>query len=143
MGKAKRQTGISGITSRDDYVRGVYVLEERGQVASITNLSKMLGVSKPSVSEMMRHLKAKRLVGFRSYGRIELTAHGRKEAKRLTMKHRTIELFLKKILHVPVKKLHEEANMLEHAISDDILRRMKRQVKNHSVDPHGRRIPGP
>lgn len=149
MGKAtkEKQTGISGITSRDDYIRAVYVLGERGQKASITNLSKELGVSKPSVSEMVRHLKTKRLVNFRSYGSIALTSGGKEEAERLTTKHRTIELFLERILGVGKCRIHEEANRLEHAISDDVLRKMKavirKRVKNANVkvDPHGRRIP--
>lgn len=127
--------------SREDYLRGLYILEEeKGQIKSI-DLAKYLDVSKPSVSEMAKALNKEGLISYKKYSKLRFTPKGKKIAKKLTSKHRLIELFLKDMLKIQSKKIHEEANRLEHAFSDESVESLRRLLHNPKTDPHGKPIP--
>ena len=128
-------------TSKEDYLRALYILEEeKGQIKSI-DLAHYLDVSKPSVSEMVRGLSKEGLVSYKKYSKPKFTPKGRKIAQKLTSKHRLIELFLKNILKINSKNLHQEAHRLEHAFSDESVARLRKLLGNPKRDPHGKPIP--
>ncbi len=127
--------------NREDYLRGLYILEEeKGEIKSI-DLANYLKVSKPSVSEMVRELNKKGFVSYKKYSKIKFTEKGRKLAKKLTSKHRLIELFLKNILKINSTNVHREAHRLEHAFSDESIERLRKILGNPKKDPHGKPIP--
>ena len=127
--------------SREDYLRGLYILEEeKGEIKSI-DLARYLNVSKPSVSEMLRNLNKEGVVLYRKYSKIKFTGKGKKIAEKLTSKHRLIELFLKNILKMKSTNVHEEAHRLEHAFSDESIGKIRKILGNPKKDPHGKPIP--
>ena len=126
---------------KEDYLRGLYLLEEeKGKLKSI-DLAHYLNVSKPSVSEMMQELNREGVISYKKYSTIKFTAKGRKIAKKLTSKHRLIELFLKKILKISSRHIHKEAHRLEHAFSDESIGKLRKLLGNPKKDPHGKPIP--
>ena len=126
---------------KEDYLRGLYILEEeKGEIKSI-DLAHYLRVSKPSVSEMVKELDKEGLISYKKYSKLRFTTRGRIIAKKLTSKHRLIELFLKNVLKVKFKKIHQEAHHLEHAFSDESIARLRKFLGNPRKDPHGKPIP--
>lgn len=127
--------------NKEDYLRAMYIIhEQKNQLKSI-DISKYLIISKASVSQMLRELKNDKLITHNNYARIEFTAKGKRLASKLTYKHRIIEIFLLDMLKMPKEKIHEEANKLEHAFSDDAIRRLSRLLGKPKKDPHGKTIP--
>ena|SRR3989338_5528159 len=127
--------------SREDYLRAVYhLMEENNEVRSI-DLADYLNVTKPSVSEMLRELSKEGLIGYKPYSKIKLTRKGYNIAQKLTSKHRIIESFLKNMLKINEKSVHEEAHRLEHAFSDDSIGKLRKLLGNPKQDPHGKPIP--
>lgn len=127
--------------SREDYLRALFVLKERHAALKSSDVASYLGVSKPSVSEMVRNLAQEGLVKSSPYSKLAFTSRGKRIAEKLTSKHRIIELFLKNVLGMDGKKIHEEAHRLEHAFSDDSIERLRKLLRNPKTDPHGRPIP--
>ena len=127
--------------NKEDYLRGLYILEEeKGEIKSI-DLAHYLNVSKPSVSEMVQELNKEGLVSYKKYSRLKFTSKGKKIAQKLTSKHRLIELFLKNILKIDSKNVHQEAHRLEHAFSDQSISKIRKLLGNPKKDPHGKPIP--
>ena len=126
--------------NKEDYLRGLYILEEeKGQLKSI-DLAHYLNVSKPSVSEMVLELNKEGLIDHKKYSKLKFTPKGRKIAKKLTSKHRLIEIFLKKMLKIKTSHIHEEAHRLEHAFSDESMTKLRKLLGNPKKDPHGKPI---
>ena len=127
--------------NREDYLRGLYILEEeKGEIKSI-DLAHYLNISKPSVTEMVQELNKEGMVSYKKYSKIKFTTKGKKIAEKLTSKHRLIELFLKNILKINSKNVHLEAHRLEHAFSDESIARLRKILGNPKKDPHGKPIP--
>ena len=128
--------------NREDYLRTIYWLYENnnGVVKSI-DISNYLGLSKPAVSEMLKKLKRNKYIKMVPYSDIELTAKGFRLAKKLTYKHRVSEMFLKEILHLEDKYIHQEAHKLEHAFSDKVIKKLSKFLGNPKYCPHGNLIP--
>ena len=126
---------------KEDYLRALYVLEEeKGELKSI-DVAKYLNISKPSVSEMVRELNKEGLIFYKKYSKLKFTAKGQKIARKLTSKHRIIEIFLKDLLKINSKDIHEEAHRLEHAFSDKSIDKLREILGNPKKDPHGKPIP--
>ena len=127
--------------SKEDYIRAIYHLSEeyKGKVRSI-DLAKYLNISKASVSEMLNKLSKHKLILIRPYGPIRLTKKGLTEGKKLTYKHRMIELFLSKVLGLRLSRVHNEANGIEHALSNLAVKKMSLIMKNPVYCPHGKPI---
>ncbi len=126
---------------KEDYLRGIYILEEeKGEIKAV-DLAHYLNVSKPSVSEMVKELNREGLVSYKKYSKVRFTPKGRKIAKKLTSKHRLIESFLKNMLKISSKNIHKEAHRLEHAFSDESIAKLRRMLGNPKKDPHGKPIP--
>ena len=127
----------------EDYVKAVYMLEERGSGAvTTTAMAQRLGVSVSSASGMVHKLSEQGLVTHRRYRNVELTESGRRLALGVVRRHRIIELYLVEALGYGWDEVHEEAEVLEHVISDKLLDRIAAALGGERErDPHGDPIP--
>ncbi|MDQ6658554.1 MAG: metal-dependent transcriptional regulator, partial [Actinomycetota bacterium] len=108
-----------------------------------SGLSDRLGLSASSVSGMIRRLAARGLVDHRPYGGVTLTSSGRAAALQVVRRHRLLEMFLVAELGYGWDEVHDEAEVLEHAVSDRLLERIDVALGRPRFDPHGDPIPGP
>lgn len=107
----------------------------------IKDIAELLDVSLPSVTTMMKALAEQDLVERTAYRGVVLTKSGRREALKVIRKHRLIEVFLVEVLGYTWDEVHEEAERLEHAMSDLLTNRIDRHLGYPSADPHGDPIP--
>ena len=128
--------------ARQDYVKVIYQLGQETPVRA-AELARHLGVTRASVSKFKRMLEQERLLqpSRRPTDALRLTRKGRQLALRMVRRHRLVETFLHSTLRVPLERVHDEAERIEHAISDDISARLARFLDNPIADPHGHRIP--
>ena len=125
----------------EDYLKAVYEIERSGSAAATTTLAARLGVAPASVSGMVRRLADQGLLAYEPYRGVTLTAAGRQAALRTLRRHRILESYLTGVLGYPWDRVHEEAERLEHAASDELVDRMARALGDPAVDPHGAPIP--
>lgn len=130
-------------TSVEDYLKAIYHLTETGEAASTTAIAQRLGLAAPSVTGMVKRLAEQGLVRHEPYRGAELTTVGRRAALRTVRRHRVLEAYLVAFLEFDWGTVHDEAERLEHAVSDDLIERMAQALGNPSVDPHGDPIPAP
>jgi DtxR family transcriptional regulator, Mn-dependent transcriptional regulator len=127
----------------EDYLKAVYALETRMDGPVSTNaLAERLGVTSGSVSGMLRRLADLGLEQHEPYRGVTLSDEGRRVALRTLRNHRLLELMLVELLDVPWDLVHREAELLEHALSDELADRIAAKLGNPHVDPHGDPIPG-
>ncbi|MFA6213758.1 MAG: metal-dependent transcriptional regulator [Candidatus Micrarchaeia archaeon] len=126
---------------RENYLRAIYLISSRNGKARGKDLSEYLRVSKNAVSAMLSSLSGEGYASHENYGAVSLTGKGARLARKLTEKHRLIELFLVKKLGRSPKDVHPEACLLEHAFSGKSMLAMKRLLGNPKLDPHGSPIP--
>jgi DtxR family transcriptional regulator, Mn-dependent transcriptional regulator len=127
--------------SVEDCLKAVYELERSGTAVSTTDLANRLGVAPPSVTGMMRRLSDSGLVEYEPYHGARLTNEGQRVALRTLRRHRVLETYLSRALGIPWDRVHEEAERLEHAASDELIDRMATVLGHPTVDPHGAPIP--
>jgi DtxR family Mn-dependent transcriptional regulator len=128
--------------SIQDYAKAVYALEARAGAAVSTNdLAARLGVTPGSVSAMLRKLAEIGLVEHEPYRGVRLTDHGRRLALEVVRHHRLIELFLAEELGMSWDRVHAEAEVLEHVLSEDLEAVISARLGNPTIDPHGDPIP--
>ena len=126
----------------EDYAKAIYTLEERCDAAvSTTALAERLGVTAGSVSAMLKKLDAAGLVTHEPYRGVRLTDRGRRLALEVIRHHRLIELFLAEVLEMPWDRVHAEAEVLEHVLSEELEALMAAKLGNPTEDPHGDPIP--
>src|SRR5215213_6564887 len=132
----------SASSAVEDYLKAVYALETRLEGPVPTNaLAQRLGVTPGSVSGMLRRLDELGLLEHERYRGVRLTAEGRRIALRTLRNHRLLELLLVEMLDVPWDLVHEEAELLEHVLSDELAERIAAKLGNPEFDPHGDPIP--
>lgn len=124
-----------------NYLKTVYALKTQGKAVVNARLAERLGVSAPSVSSMVKRLESDGLLEHLPSGELALTESGEAEALRIVRRHRVIETFLHRWLDVPWDELHDEAEILEHAVSDRLEDRMAEVLGHPTHDPHGDPIP--
>jgi DtxR family transcriptional regulator, Mn-dependent transcriptional regulator len=125
----------------EDYLKAIYELG-RGTVSVATNdIAQRLNVAPASVSGMVRRLADQRLLAYERYRGVLLTDSGRRAALRTIRRHRVIESYLSGALDYPWDRVHDEAERLEHAASDELVDRMAAAIGEPVVDPHGAPIP--
>jgi DtxR family Mn-dependent transcriptional regulator len=130
--------------SVQDYAKAVYALEVRAGAAVSTNdLAERLEVTAGSVSAMVRKLAELGVVEHEPYRGVRLTDNGRRVALEVLRHHRLLELFLAEELGMPWDRVHAEAEVLEHVLSEDLERLIAARLGNPTVDPHGDPIPTP
>ncbi len=128
--------------SVQDYAKAVYSLEARAGAAVATNdLAERLGVTPGSVSAMVRKLAELGVVEHERYRGVRLTNRGRRVALEVLRHHRLLELFLSEELGMSWDRVHDEAEVLEHVLSEDLERLISARLGNPTVDPHGDPIP--
>lgn len=123
-----------------DYLKAIWSVAGTGS-ASTNALSERLSVAPASVSSMLVRLREMDFVDYEPYYGASLTESGSREALRLVRRHRLIETFLLEHLGYLLTDLHEEAEALEHAVSDEFTERLACFLGHPKHDPHGDRIP--
>ncbi len=127
----------------EDYLKVIYTLGERDpEPVTTSRVSGRLGLSASSVSGMLRKLADQGLIDHRPYGGITLTDSGLAGALRVVRRHRLVEMFLVAQLGYGWDEVHEEAEVLEHAMSDQLVERIDAALGRPRFDPHGDPIPG-
>jgi DtxR family transcriptional regulator, Mn-dependent transcriptional regulator len=127
--------------SIEDYAKAIYVLEERHGVASTNGLAERLGVSAPAVSAMVKKLASLGYVTHVRYRGVRLTDEGRRVALEVLRHHRLLETYLVEELGVPWDRVHAEAEVLEHVLSEGLEERIAAKLGEPTNDPHGDPIP--
>ncbi|HLO18535.1 MAG TPA: metal-dependent transcriptional regulator, partial [Anaerolineales bacterium] len=129
--------------SIQDYLKNIYELTEDGESASTNALAKKLNISAPSVTGMIQKLASSRpaLVEYQKHQGVTLTREGKKAALEVIRHHRLLEAWLVQTLGYSWAEVHEEAERLEHVISEDFERRIAAAMGHPVRDPHGEPIP--
>jgi DtxR family Mn-dependent transcriptional regulator len=129
-------------SSIEDYVKVIYGFTEwQDKPITSSQLAQRLGVANSSVSEMVRKLKDQGLVDHKPYSAITLTDSGVRLALSMVRRHRLIETYLVQELGYSWDQVHDEAELLEHAVSDTFIERMAAKLGDPQRDPHGDPIP--
>jgi DtxR family transcriptional regulator, Mn-dependent transcriptional regulator len=124
-----------------DYLKGIYKLQQAGGRVTITSLARDQGVSAASASAMVKKLAALDLLEHEPYRGATLTDAGERVAVEVIRHHRLIELYLAETLGLHVDDVHAEADRLEHVISEELESRIDRALGYPTHDPHGDPIP--
>ncbi|HET6310857.1 MAG TPA: metal-dependent transcriptional regulator [Candidatus Nitrosotalea sp.] len=127
--------------AQEDYLKALYQLHGDHQPVPTRDLAQRLGISSPSVSEMVSRLSAQGLVEHDRYRGQQLTREGRKVALELVRHHRLLEMFLVQVLGYSLDEVHDEAERLEHVISERMEKRIFELLGRPELDPHGHAIP--
>src|SRR5437868_977835 len=127
--------------AQQDYLKALYLLGGDERPVPTRELAHRLGISSPSVSEMVTRLTAQALVEHDRYRGQQLTREGRKAALELVRHHRLLEMFLVQVLGYRWDEVHDEAERLEHVISERMEQRIFELLGRPELDPHGHVIP--
>jgi DtxR family transcriptional regulator, Mn-dependent transcriptional regulator len=125
----------------EDYLKAIYELERSGDAAETSAIAEALAVTPASVSGMVRRLAEQGLIDHERYRGVRLTEAGRRAALLTLRRHRVIEAYLTSALGYSWDRVHDEAERLEHAASDDLIDRMAAAIGEPTTDPHGAPIP--
>jgi len=127
--------------AQEDYLKALYLLHGDQRPVPTRDLAQRLGISSPSVSEMVGRLTAQGLVEHDRYRGQQLTREGRKIAIELVRHHRLLEMFLVQVLGYSWDEVHDEAERLEHVMSERMEQRIFELLGRPELDPHGHAIP--
>jgi len=125
----------------EDYLKAIFHLSRQGEAASTSSLADRLGIAPPSVTGMLKRLAEQGLVEHTLYYGARLTPQGEATALRTIRRHRVLELFLVQVLGYPWDRVHDEAERLEHAVTEELIDRMAEVLGEPRTDPHGAAIP--
>ena len=141
MVQAKRKLTVS----KEDYLKAIWSLSERASMEKIeagtNDLASILQVSPPAVSRMLKQMEKQSLVAHIPYYGVRLTEKGREAALKVVRRHRLLELFLTEVLKYDSHSVHDEAERLEHHISEEFERRIDELLNFPKTCPHGSYIP--
>ena len=127
----------------EDYLKAIYALErEHGPPVKTSTIADHLDVTSPTVTSMVEKLADRGLVEREKYKGVELTPDGETVAVEVLRHHRLLEAFLADHLDYEWDEVHDEADALEHHISEEFERRLAQKLGDPTVDPHGDPIPG-
>lgn len=127
--------------STEDYLKAIFELESATGAAQTSAIAGALAVAPPSVSGMVKRLSESGLLEHVPYKGVQLTESGKHAAVRIVRRHRILETYLTLKLGYDWDSVHEEAERLEHAVSDELIERMAMALGNPRYDPHGAPIP--
>ncbi len=127
----------------EDYLKAIYELARDGEPAGTNDIAARLNIAPASVTGMIQRLARLGLVSSERYKGTRLTAAGESAALQLIRRHRIIESYLVTRLGFTADDVHDEAERLEHAASDQLIERMAAAIGNPTEDPHGTPIPAP
>lgn len=127
--------------SVQNFLKSIYSLQQRMDRVSTNALADILEISAPSVTDMAQRLEEAGLVDYQKYKGVTLTTAGEQEALKIIRRHRLIELYLVEELGYELREVHDEAERLEHAVSDRFVEAIASKLDNPNFDPHGDPIP--
>jgi DtxR family transcriptional regulator, Mn-dependent transcriptional regulator len=127
----------------EDYLKAVLKIEDGNEKATTSGVARELNLADATVTDMMRKLQRAGLLEYKPYYGATLTERGRRIALGILRRHRLIELFLHEVLGYGWEEVHEEAEKLEHVVSDLFMERVDRLLQSPARDPHGELIPDP
>ncbi len=127
----------------EDFLKAVYMIQRGQERVPTSALAEMLKISPSSASEMAKKLARAHLVEHEPYRGVRLTQGGRRVALEIIRNHRLLELFLVRTLGYGWDEVHEEAERLEHAVSERLIQRIAEFLGHPRFDPHGDPIPDP
>src|SRR5512140_2665429 len=127
----------------EDYLKCILLEEERrqGERVPTGSVAAALAVTPGTVTTMLKTLADSRLIDYEAYGGARLTPAGRQLAAHVVRRHRLVELFLVEVMGFDWSEVHEEAERLEHAVSERVIERIDEMLGHPEVDPHGDPIP--
>jgi len=125
----------------EEYLEAIYDIAGREGTAKTTEIAEHLKNAPASVTEAFQRMKQKGLVRYESHKGVSLTAKGYKAATKMKRKHRLLEVFLDKMLHLPREKVHEQACKMEHTLTDETETALCKTLKGPTECPHGSPIP--
>jgi DtxR family transcriptional regulator, Mn-dependent transcriptional regulator len=125
----------------EDYLKAIYQLSEAGAAVSTSAIAERLGIAAGSVTGMLKRLAEMGLVEHTPYQGARLTDDGSANAVRVIRRHRVLELFLVEVLGYTWDRVHEEAERLEHVVTEELIDRMAGVLGEPEADPHGAPIP--
>lgn len=128
-------------SNHEDYLKAIYILEARGEQVTNSVLSEYIGFTPASATNMVKKLAQMGLVIYRPHQAVSLTPTGKRVALEILRHHRLLELFLHKTLDIPWDSVHDEAERLEHVISEALEDAIAASLGYPQVDPHGDPIP--
>jgi DtxR family Mn-dependent transcriptional regulator len=138
-GRDRRAAGREAI---EDYAKAIYAIVQRSGPPVATNaIAERLGVSPGTVTAMLKRMAKLGLVSYEPYRGVELTVEGERVALEVIRHHRLIESYLADALGMPWDRVHDEAEVLEHYISEELEERMAAALGDPEHDPHGDPIP--
>jgi len=136
---ASRGTDISEAV--ENYAKAIYAIQQRSGTVTTNAIAERLGVTAASASGMVKKLDSLGLVSHVPYKGVELTEDGERLALEVIRHHRLLELYLAESLDVPWDRVHAEAEVLEHVLSEELEELIAAKLGNPTVDPHGDPIP--
>ncbi|NLT06589.1 MAG: metal-dependent transcriptional regulator [Solirubrobacterales bacterium] len=128
----------------EDYAKAIYKLEragEAGEAVSNSALAEALGVSPGAITGMLKRLEELELIAYEPYKGASLTPAGERVALEVMRHHRLLEAYLAEVLGMPWDRVHEEAEVLEHYISEELEELIAKALGDPERDPHGAPIP--
>ena len=125
----------------EDYLKAIYRLQDRDNPAASSEIASAIGVKPPTVTAMLQRMDDGGLVHYESYQGARLTERGEMQALKVIRNHRLLELFLTEELGYDWAEVHEEADVLEHHLSEKLVERIEAVLGSPRVDPHGEPIP--
>jgi DtxR family Mn-dependent transcriptional regulator len=125
----------------EDYLKAVWMLQQAESPVSTSRIAERLGLTAAAVTAMIKRLDEQALLRHEPYYGVRLTAVGELAALRIIRRHRVLELFLAEKLGYAWDRVHDEAERLEHAASDELIERLARLMGEPERDPHGNAIP--
>lgn len=135
---------MSNSQAIEDYAKAIYTISwDRDGLVLNGEVAERLGVTPATATSMLKRLAELGLVEYFPYKGVSLTPAGERVALEVIRHHRLIEAYLSEALGMPADRVHEEAEILEHYISEDLERLMAAKLGEPSHDPHGTPIPGP
>jgi len=138
----RRDPDAHGSEAVDDYAKAIHLLAERsGKPVGTSALAERLGVSPGTVTAMLKRMSEIGLVEHQPYRGVELTAAGNRVALEIIRHHRLLESYLAEVLGMPWDRVHDEAEVLEHYISEELEERIAAALGDPTHDPHGDPIP--
>jgi DtxR family Mn-dependent transcriptional regulator len=144
MNEAKTPTTVTGSEAVDDYLKAIFELSGRPErQVSSTEIAVHLTITAASVTNMLQKLAAQvpPLVAYEKHHGVKLAKAGKKRALEIIRHHRLIETFLHEVLDYPWDEVHQEAERLEHFISERFEERIAAKLGHPEFDPHGHAIP--
>jgi Mn-dependent DtxR family transcriptional regulator len=129
LGYANIRRGEKMLTSsQEEYLKTIYILKNTENQIRVTDISKKMGCSKPSVNRALNCLKDESLITYEAYGEIKLTQKGIEEAKAIVKRYDILKLFLTEILEVDEDVAEQEATAMKHSVSENTIAKMEQYV---------------